>query len=233
MRIFYAIYNHVMAYPVHNRLVVMGDFYLAGTLETWQFTLNTHGALMTAPIRGEENTDLETAIKTWWTAMQSTVNPLCDQVRLTGFKYNAIGTDGHYETPEEPNTVTWTPVAGTNTGPPVFPPQCAWVVSLRTGFSGKSYNGRIYIPFIMGAAFLSDGFAISSSYTDAMSGVMKHFLDDLNAVYAEHSGGRVSVVSSKGFSNPVTAVRVGNRIDTQRRRRRGLVETYATEDALT
>jgi hypothetical protein len=103
-----------------------------------------------------------------------------------------------------------------------LPPQCAIVVTLRTAFAGPSDTGRIYLPqpsvtITNSAGRLLDATAqsIADSVGDAFTA--------LNANGSALTG--INVYSRKNrLITPVLSVDVGNVIDTQRRRRDGLVE---------
>lgn len=226
-----------MAYIQHNRLTILGDYFSGvDSLEEWQISIN-FGYPGTAPdlAKPSQNAEMEGAIKAWWNGahvgghyMQST--------RLLGFKWNAIGPDGRYVTPQLPNTVLFTPpVPGKMTGyVPKFPTQIAQVFSLRTGLKGKSFNGRLYMP---GPDLnLLAGWFLDPSYLQPQAAAMASFLSTL-AGFDNNWGvggniGKPVIASTKGFNSYITSVRLGNRLDTQRRRRRSLVETYSTDQPL-
>lgn len=119
------------------------------------------------------------------------------------------------------------PIALTGNGTPACPPQVAVVCTLLTGQAGKSYRGRIYWPALNGAmnAALEGGSPTTAA--PAFAQLLNGIAQDINGF-----GAYEPVVYSPTLDavTNVTQVRVGNRLDTQRRRRDDLIEayTYAT-----
>lgn len=119
------------------------------------------------------------------------------------------------------------------TGTPSKTPQDAIVVSLRTSTPGPTGRGRIYWP-ALGAA-LNASFQLSAPTAPAIAGDARTFLrgigDRLNqALINQGSVQRVvlSVRSAKNHvSRDVNLLQVGSVLDTQRRRRDALPESYA------
>lgn len=217
-----------MAYVRHNRLVILGDLFFADQLETWAVTINFGGDLAPNPADPDHNVDIADAVSDFWAGLQST-NTYCDQWRIIGHKWNFIDTDGNYVTPQSPNTMLYpTPLTGSNTNPPTMPPQVALAVTLNTTYVGKSYTGRFFLP--PSTAALEDGAVIPSATCSGVADNVRDFLDAMNTLgsFGGWGTGSAIVASSKGFNNAVTGVRVGNRYDTQRRRRRQLYESYST-----
>lgn len=214
-----------MAYPLHNLLSIQGDMYDGSDqVETWSVNLRLCGTLTTAP-DPDDNDALATAISNWWTSTPMDSLTMTGY-RILGFKHNAIGTDGNYETPESPNTYTYaTPVDGYAAGTFHCPPQVALVATLVTPKVGKSYRGRIYVP-CPGAA-LAGRFFVNSGIVGNLAVAVGSLIDDINEITSASNGTEVSIVSSKGFYNKVTGVKVGNVFDVQRRRAKSLYQTYS------
>lgn len=109
-------------------------------------------------------------------------------------------------------------------GTVVHPPQCATVVTLQTGLPGSTNRGRMYIPMLAGAI----GSALTRS--DISTSTASNFASLLVSLGGTASGGLsagAAVVSTKsGAVTPVTSVRIGNVVDTQRRRRDSLIEQF-------
>lgn len=105
----------------------------------------------------------------------------------------------------------------------------AMCVSLSTGRPGRSYRGRFYWPFLT-ATTTSGGRINVTSVTSAARA--SAFAQMLQAIAGEFSGFpefRPMVVSETlGVLTPVSAVRCGDVLDTQRRRRDKLNETYGS-----
>lgn len=107
-----------------------------------------------------------------------------------------------------------------------LPPQCAIVASLLTGKPGKSFRGRVYLPYNAEALVDSDGRVSTAGQTE-IAGAWAAFLGGINSA----PDFRFCKVFSrtKGVATTITTVSVGNVYDTQRRRRNGLTEAYVTD----
>lgn len=111
-------------------------------------------------------------------------------------------------------------VAGTGISP--SPPQCALVASLLTGFSGRSNRGRIYLPYTGGGVAATgraskDPGQVATTVANWLSLVRTRSLGATATLPIVHG------VNGNGF--PITAVRVDNVVDTQRRRRDKITAT--------
>lgn len=117
-----------------------------------------------------------------------------------------------------------TPISGTGTA--ARPPQCAHVFTLVTGLAGRRYRGRFYWPALAGAF---DGTTLKGAPPGTAAAEAALILGTLGTLAAS-TGVLDPVVYSKVADEvtQVTAVRVGDVIDTQRRRRDNLVEIYTT-----
>lgn len=121
----------------------------------------------------------------------------------------------------------------TGTGTPSKTPQDALVVSLRTNTPGAKGRGRFYWPAI-GAA-LNTSFQLSSPTAPAVVGDARTFLrgigDRLNAAYINTGSILRVVLSVRSVTDhvcrDVVQLQVGSVLDTQRRRRDILPESYA------
>lgn len=144
---------------------------------------------------------------------------------LSFVKLNGLDVNGHYVAAGT-TEATYADLPGGAAGAGSFPNQVANVVTLTTGYSrGPAHKGRIYLPLPYFA--LGVGGTITAAAAIAVSGSMDTFLTDLNAVSA--TKWEVGVMSRK-LGTPgarrVTGNLVGRVLDTQRRRRRSLVEDY-------
>lgn len=108
-----------------------------------------------------------------------------------------------------------------------LPPQCAIVVSLRTPTAGARGRGRMYLPG-PGTESLTDNGRLQGSVRDALAARMVDFIGNVNSLLTPQVVGVASNVG--GFITTVTAVAVGDVVDTQRRRRDALPEGYVTID---
>lgn len=108
-------------------------------------------------------------------------------------------------------------------GTPTMPAQCSRVYSLLSGISGRSYRGRMYLP-CLNAPVSAAG---KSQPQLNQAAEFADFLIDVAAAWPGADPIRPGVHSAtQNLVTDVTAVRVGDVIDTQRRRRDALVENY-------
>lgn len=150
-------------------------------------------------------------------------------VKLEWVKAARIGTDGKYVS--EPYIL---PASAEGYYADNYVPQATFVntlVSNQWRNPGK-YN-RFYLPgFLPGGGGI---YKLSPTDNQAYVTALKSFIEGLNSAVSglpNLSSLYVGVVSNvgSGQSNEVIEVRVGNIIDTQRRRRNALVEDYKTAD---
>lgn len=104
-----------------------------------------------------------------------------------------------------------------------LPPQCSTVVSLRTPVAGARGRGRMYLPTLGSNALYQDG-RLAVASRSAIASAMQLFLNDWNADSGTQPVGVASAVG--GYVTTVTSIQVGDVIDTQRRRRDTLPESY-------
>lgn len=234
-------------YVPHLSLVWGGTFF--GT-ETWQM-----GVRMSNPGIGTDQTgdewcadklsDVVTDISSWWDGGQSGQS---SYAHLEWVKFNAIGADGKYVNKHETHQARVSPAVIPSAYPNVntrnLPPQCALVLSLRTGFRGpREAWGHIYMPCV-GVQTVTDQPYIRTVDTDAIASDFRDFIVALNdwpgvdppnapqviiaSKYSSYVDRRSGVAKTFQASNtPVTDVWVGNLIDTHRSRRKQLKETYS------
>lgn len=113
-----------------------------------------------------------------------------------------------------------TPIAGTN-GAQTLPPQTAAVGSFVTGGRGPRNRGRVYIP--MTAQTLGTDAVWPNTVISNVNTSNRNLVIAVNAI----TGLRMAVVSRVHSTySDITAVRCGDEIDTQRRRRNGRREIY-------
>lgn len=122
----------------------------------------------------------------------------------------------------------WTEVDSSpapGTGVFALPPQNSLVVSLRTNTAGARGRGRMYLPG-PAAVGLTNAGRLDTGARAAMVPALKAFFDAFNA---RANVFPVAVASSAGnFVTTVNTIALGDVIDTQRRRRDTLPESYLT-----
>lgn len=153
--------------------------------------------------------------------------------RLTYAKLNAVGEDGKYTdgTTIERSYGT-TGVAGGSPSALVYPNQIAAVISTTTEIArGYGHAGRYYLPLPSAAVVASTGLVAVEDAT-ALANQAIAFINSLSSGSISGPIGSMNVcVMSRhgtGSTHEVTGVRVGRVLDTQRRRRRSLPETYVS-----
>lgn len=144
----------------------------------------------------------------------------CSTFSWLEVRVSAIKSDGSVVNGASVGTIT----GGLNpTATQTMPPQVAAVSTLITGGRGPRNRGRVYIPAHV--PLQTTGVVISSTGRSDVNTWTKTAIDSMNAI----SGIRCAVVSrTHATYSDVTFVRCGDQLDTQRRRRDGVRETYST-----
>lgn len=202
----------------HWRVTLLG--HISGGLDNWSCSFST------APVvGGSTQSDLEAAaalINTHfdndlWTPHNSRWSP---SVTFDGTRISVIEDDGKVSVSGE--SIEATPIPGAAaTGQ--TPPECAIVVSLRTATPGPRGRGRMYLPAPASGMLTSTGMLNAGIVGDAADG-MQAFINHVNAETTMEPVGVASMVG--GGVSTVTSIRVGNVMDSQRRRRSAIAEAY-------
>lgn len=221
----------------HQHVLIQWGGKLPGN-ETWSCSIRcaeqtTVGAIGTqVPPQAEVNQWLNSSIKDAVLAYHTSMsNPLSSYARLSFVKANRIGINGRYMD-QGTNQYVFADIPGSIANAPV-PNQIALAISLTTGYTrGPAHRGRYYLPLPTAptdgiSGRIGDGNA--NSYRDSA----KTFLEaiaDVPGIDAPNSLTPV-VMSRQGQTRQaayrvVTGVEVGEVLDTQRRRRRSIVENY-------
>jgi hypothetical protein len=179
--------------------------------EIWQFGWRFDRA--TIPTSAE--TDISNAVQTWWGQYGPS-----EYVRLTHWKWALQGTDGDYPAGHVPFEHVYVPALAGNSTNDGAQPQDTIVLSLRTSRPrGRGHAGRIYPPVrpvnINASGLIGSVTSLLQSFVTLVTAIQ-------NAVDAP------LVVGSElaGTLRPVTMLRMGQVVDTQRRRRNALPEMY-------
>lgn len=116
-------------------------------------------------------------------------------------------------------TVTGTPEYGAQTGE-VLPNNVAFVISFRTGLSGRSFRGRVYNAGL--TADQVNGNQVTTAVADAFVGIYEQLAVDLADHDLEHvvlSTIADGVPRATGLATPITSyIYVDLVVDTQRKR---------------
>lgn len=117
---------------------------------------------------------------------------------------------------------------------PYTPPQIALVATLLTGAAGSTGRGRFFIPSPRMGNLGVDG-RLAVADRDAHLANVVAFINACNTSLTGAGFGRIVVASGGSVQRgvapslrPITHVAVGRVLDTQRRRREGLLEEKAT-----
>jgi len=149
---------------------------------------------------------------------------LSPRALLSFVKLNAIGIDGQYEE-ETTNERVIADVPGGGVVSQTPANQICHVVSLTTGYSrGAAHRGRFYLPLPTNA--IDTAGVISASSAGQVGTATDTFLASLNGASSDWKVAVMSRKSGAATNRLVTGCEIGRVYDTQRRRRRSLVEGY-------
>jgi len=186
-------------------------FVASGTTpgETFSFTMHAEGSLST----GDAATAFADALTAAWGAGMDDLTTADVDLTLASAATIDPATDGQITRVEVVLALT-----GVGAGE-MLPFQCATVVSLLTASATRHGRGRFYLPPL--AALVLDGGRISAASLAVLDTAWTAFFDSLN------TDGVTPVVRNRTghISTTVTSARIGDVIDTQRRRRNKLTET--------
>lgn len=168
-----------------------------------------------------------------WTTLMAYAH-ISSQSRLRYLKLSPIiGPSGHLE-PAPPYAVgspcelVWTTLDATGgLANPMLPPQNSVALSWQTAQPGRHGKGRVFLPPSSGG-ILSLG-KIDTTARDEIATAGAAFINALTYSDASPVGAHVKpVVTGKPWSHygTISSVKVGNIMDTQRRRRDRLREAY-------
>lgn len=142
---------------------------------------------------------------------------------ITGVRVEARDSDGTLRALAE-NT-RGTPIVGT--GIAAHPYQTSWVTSLRSTYPGGQGRGRLYWP-ATGVAIAAATLRPDSTGTGQMLSGVRQYLVAIQAAVAASAGPvDLAVWSRTGTAfHKITTIRQGDVLDTQRRRRDTLTESF-------
>ena len=190
--------------------------------DIWQCTLHMEGTGM--PTADAALDDLVKDLSTWMRASQS-----ASSAALGWVKFNEIDPiSRRYKSATETHErLLTTPVRGSVEGNGM--PQQTLCVSLLTGAKrGLASRGRFYPPATV-LSLGADGTVGPQGVTNVAQAARTLIINLNNWPGTDTPmGGQVVVLGGNGTTRPVTAVSVGNVMDTQRRRRNKLRESYTT-----
>jgi len=187
-------------------------FVASGTTpgETFSFTMHAEGNLST----GDAATAFADALTAAWGAGMDDLTTADVDLTLASAATIDPATDGQITRAEVVLALT-----GVAAGE-MLPFQCATVVSLLTASATRHGRGRFYLPPL--AVSVIDQGRVSSASLAVLDTAWTAFFASLN------TDNITPVVRNRTghVSTTVTSARIGDVIDTQRRRRNKLTETY-------
>lgn len=233
----------------HHKITIYGDAY--GGSEAWSFGFKMRSPNAVSPTTAaqDEATQtfaslLQTPVQNFWNRPAG-VGAFMETHRLQGIKVALIMPNGLYPEGHVPGEVYFANVPGPTAaaGNVYVLPQSAVACTLVTAKPrGLASKGRFFLPPTYSAISAADGL-MPVATRDAIQTAVRDFLTAVNnadpsaldiAIFSKGPGqksfnaetGKVEwSYPTIGSYNVVTGVEVGRVIDTQRRRRRSLVES--------
>jgi hypothetical protein len=210
-------------FPIQHQLLTIGGPLFGLTAERWSIGLRFTGFSPPGTPPQARVDACEAPIRTWFTNPSSYIasNHSVDLIKLAPIDVTGLYPAGQSAVIKVPSPAMIGGGAGGSQ-----PPQCTLVMSLITGVPrGRAHIGRVYPPPLRSAQVANPGLVPADVLS--MINTFRTMVNSLNGI----SGLGVCSVMSKlgsGLSFPVTAIRAGIVIDTQRRRRAQIGEAYQT-----
>lgn len=188
--------------------------------ETWTARAGAIGSLVNADPAFQVN-----IAEHLWTFLDSIKAYVSSGFRWTHMKVAPIGISGDYESSAATYSLS-SPLAGSATT--MLPPQIALAVSLRAPIIGQRGRGRVYLPAITHSQVASDG-KVASTFATTVMNNFKTLIDNIQGEWATGDVQPIVSVFSPGAADVIrpSEIRVGDRFDTQQRRRRQVPEAYS------
>jgi hypothetical protein len=153
-------------------------------------------------------------------------------VTLAWGKFNKIGASGRYANTQITTRADITPVSG-SVPPGCNVPQVAQAISFKTNVArGLANAGRIFLPMPSSQALAGGNTAAGDRAMLAQNwaALLGQFNDqpglDTTSIVASVVSG-VDTLSRAGSKRPITSVKVGDVLDTQRSRRSAMTEFFS------
>lgn len=196
---------------------------------TWQFQLPSGEQALTscnwAPATGDATLTsadvdaLHAKLVAFWTVAKVWFAPA---VSLVGSRVALMGTDGKAIQSYE-RSVTLTPGTASSNS---LPTEVSIVASLNTPFAGRRFRGRMYLPPPATSQTTPEG-RVNATLRDGLAPEMRDYLS--GSVGTSTLSSVVASGVGEGALTAVSAVRVGDVFDAQRRRRESIREAYVTQ----
>ena len=220
---------HVVYAHKVNRVTFSGTMF--GAAEEWStgFWLGEEGLDATVPSQA----GADALLGLWTTFFENALSRISSNYVTTQVKVAHINTNG---TTDQANVVYAYPGSTLDGGvsTETLPPQCSVVVTLMSDRPrGLASKGRMYLPGI--ASLPGANGKLSSTVTGNIATQIETFFNGVRA-HADIPDDPILAAKGTGLFPELTAqndyietLKVGDVIDTQRRRRNGLSEVYVTK----
>lgn len=212
-----------MAFPErHKLLTFVGKLY--STSENFSFSMRIIPDIAHLTVDQAQVDALAAPITTWFSAVNTAIPALHF---LQSIKLAPIGTDGHYPAGEDSveHFYAGAGVAGGGVTTQTWPPQCTVAMSLLTAATrGIGHTGRFYLPPL--ASLLGADAKLPAAVVNPLLATTRTLLLAINATANVGTVGVITKTGISGSSRVVTGLRCGRVVDTQRRRRRSIDESY-------
>jgi len=144
-------------------------------------------------------------------------------------QFHEVPTEGWSQKFETTTYALSPTVVGTASSSTLLPPQCAAVISHYTPSTGSRNRGRVYVPMHKA---LSTVQLLASGDITALAVAEADFFDDIAAIVLPGSLHLAPAVVSRKYVSysGVAEIRVGDEVDTQRRRKNARAETYTVTE---
>lgn len=221
-----------MTYVEHIRLVARGSLGAAGAArEHWSCGLNfiPEGGIPTVSWPELLETYANDAFDDWAGFITDTGSRVYNAVSLDEVRGYRIHTDGKAH--DDVGISTRTPVRSVLSPTKAHPYQVSLCVTLDAGRPKAGRFGRIYLPPMAYDIDANEGTVATSDF-NAIWTATQSLLTNLSNIPGVDASWQLAVAGQTGGGTlrPVTSIRLGHVPDTVRRRRRQLVEGYASVD---
>lgn len=212
-----------MAWAPHMKVVFGGNLSNLSTMgtDTWQCNVNITPISLVDAFCDPYLAAIQGPLKTWFITAANLMSSIAD---LRYVKCNMIGTDGKYSNPTVTHRFDYTSVGvgGASSSMPITNTLAfSWSTALMRGPGSK---GRIFPPIACASVIAGSDVAAATSISGAVTSAKA-----LLTVLASSSTTQATPIVASGVNaalTPITGVRIGNLIDSQRRRRNAVNETY-------
>lgn len=212
-----------------NRVTISGTMFSGAEIWSTGFFLGEEGS------DAADGSDLAATVilDAWRVFFENVSSYVSTYCLTTQVKIAAIDVNGNTETDKVFYAYPGTELNGGATAGNALPAQCSLVATLLSDRPrGKASKGRMYLPgtsIIVGA-----GGKITAAQAGTIADNLKTFFDALEAsfdvpnqlILAAKGTGALPALTAQ--NDVVETIRVGDVIDTQRRRRNGISETYTS-----